>query len=98
MIHAELLNKNCFTMYRDPDAVANNTKIPVNCTGTPIVQPNSLLNRLLTPLYKGDVVDVEGTLKSISPAKRAPPQGDPDTFCWELSKLPHANAYSNSIV
>ncbi|WIA21649.1 hypothetical protein OEZ85_000822 [Tetradesmus obliquus] len=53
----------------DPSVQANSTKASVNCTGTAVSSPNSLLQRLLLPVVAGDVVDVKEVLQRVGRAK-----------------------------
>jgi hypothetical protein len=66
---------NSTLSYRDPAAINNSTLVPINCTGTAVSKPNSLLQRLLLPVLESDVVNVEEKLQTISPAKEAQTTG-----------------------
>lgn len=72
---------------RDPAATSNNTKTPVNCTGIAVNKPNSLLQRLLLPVVKDDVVDVAKVLKSVAPALLQQTTGGAPNGCRCLSRL-----------
>jgi hypothetical protein len=69
--------------FRDPVAKNNNTKLTINCTGTAVNNPSSLLQRLLLPVAASDIVNAEEALKSIAPAKEAPAAGEQVQQCYE---------------
>lgn len=62
--------------HSDPSAQANSTKASVNCTGTAVSSPNSLLQRLLLPVVAGDVVDVKEVLQRVGRAKLVSATGE----------------------
>jgi hypothetical protein len=60
---------------RDPAALTNSTRVPINCTGFAVSNPSSMLQRMLLPVINTDVIDVEVALQSVAPAKEAPAAG-----------------------